>query len=148
MQLNPTRAAAIATSPPNSIARPAEASPQFCSKPYLEALRRLRRFALAGSVTILLEGESATGKTFHAGQVHLMSARRNGPFQMALMSAVSDSFGESELFGHVAGAFTDARQSRQGLFASAANGTLFLDEIGKASLHVQELLLHVVEYGE
>lgn len=148
MQLIPTRAAAISTSPPNSIARPTEAPPQFRSKPYLEALDRLKRFALAGSVTILLEGESGTGKTFHAGQVHLMSARRNGPFQMALMSAVSDSFGESELFGHVAGAFTDARQPRQGLFASAANGTLFLDEIGKASLHVQDLLLHVVEYGE
>jgi DNA-binding NtrC family response regulator len=112
-------------------------SPRFRSKPYLDALRRLQRFALAGSVTILLEGECGTGKTNHAAQVHAMSVRHNGPFQVALMSAVHDGFAESELFGHVAGAFTDARQPRRGLFASAASGTLFLDEIGKASRGIQ-----------
>jgi len=61
---------------------------------------------------------------------------------------MDDTFAESELFGHIAGAFTDARQPRRGLFASADGGTLFLDEVGKASQHLQQLLLHVVECGE
>lgn len=120
----------------------------FRSRAYLEAVGRLERFARAGSVTVLLEGESGTGKTQHAAFVHALSSRSAGPFEVAILSAVHDTFAESELFGHVAGASTDARSPRKGLFASAAGGTLFLDEIGKASRRVQQLLLHVVEYGE
>jgi DNA-binding NtrC family response regulator len=121
---------------------------QFRSGGYLRALARLQKFARAGTVPILLEGESGTGKTQHASYVHRQSERAEGPFQIAILSAIADGFAASELFGHVAGAFTDARQSRPGLFASAAGGTLFLDEIGKSSRSVQQLLLHVVEYGE
>ena len=121
---------------------------EFRSKAYRAALDQLRRYARDGNVTILLEGESGTGKTQHASYVHHSSPRRNGPFQVGLLAAVHDTFAESELFGHVVGAFTDARQARTGLFASANGGTVFLDEIGKASRRVQQLLLHVVEYGE
>jgi DNA-binding NtrC family response regulator len=122
--------------------------PAFRSKSYLSAIHRLKRFAAAATVPILIEGEAGTGKTQHATYVHAESPRRSGPFQIAILSALHDTFAESELFGHVIGAFTDARHARVGLFASAGGGTLFLDEIGKASAHVQQLLLHVVEYGE
>jgi len=121
---------------------------EFRSKSYRVALDQLRRYARAGNVTILIEGESGTGKTQHASYVHHASPRHTGPFQVGFLAALHDTFAESELFGHVAGAFTDARQPRTGLFASANAGTVFLDEIGKASRRVQQLLLHVVEYGE
>jgi DNA-binding NtrC family response regulator len=120
----------------------------FRSKAYLDAFNRLCRFARAGGVTILIEGESGTGKTLHAGCIHELSHRAKGPFQVAVASTISDTLAESELFGHVAGAFTDARHSRPGLFASSNGGTLFLDEIGKASSRLQRLLLQVVEYGD
>jgi DNA-binding NtrC family response regulator len=64
------------------------------------------------------------------------------------LSSLDDNLAGSELFGHVMGAFTDARSARAGLFVSAAGGTLFLDELGKASRAVQQKLLHVIEYGE
>ena len=121
---------------------------EFRSRTYRAALDQLRRYARDSHVTILLEGEAGTGKTQHAAYAHHVSPRASGPFQVGLLAAVHDTFGESELFGHIAGAFTDARQARMGLFASANGGTVFLDEIGKASRRVQQLLLHVVEYGE
>jgi DNA-binding NtrC family response regulator len=121
---------------------------EFRSRAYRAALDQLRRYARDSHVTILLEGEAGTGKTQHAAYAHHVSPRASRPFQVGLLAAVHDTFGESELFGHVAGAFTDARQARTGLFASASGGTVFLDEIGKASRRVQQLLLHVVEYGE
>jgi two-component system response regulator HydG len=124
--------------------RQPEDKPRFRSKAYLEALNRLERFARAGAVTMLLEGESGTGKSRHAEYVHIIS-QRQGPYECAILSAISDSFAHSDLFGHVSGAFTDARRPRQGLFVSAVGGTLFLDEIGKASPYLQQLLLHAVE---
>jgi DNA-binding NtrC family response regulator len=96
----------------------------------------------------LIEGESGTGKTHFARELHLASARANGPFEYVALSALDDSLASSELFGHVEGAFTDARRTRAGRFATARGGTLFLDEIGKASLAVQQKLLHAVERGE
>jgi DNA-binding NtrC family response regulator len=80
--------------------------------------------------------------------LHEQSPRAAGPFHNVVLSTLDDSLASSELFGHVAGAFTDARHSRAGHFVSAAGGTLFLDEIGKASRLVQQKLLHAVEYGE
>ena len=111
-------------------------------------LSRVMRFARDDTAPILLQGESGTGKTRLARQIHDHSPRAKGPFRHLVLSAVDDGVSASELFGHVPGAFTDARQSRVGQFASANGGTLFLDEIGKASLTVQAKLLHALEYGE
>ena len=121
---------------------------QFPSAAFRKALAQLERFARDQHATILLEGESGTGKTILARYVHRASPRAERPFQRVVLSTLDDTLAGSELFGHVSGAYTDARQSRLGQFASANGGTLFLDEIGKTSLAVQQKLLHVVEYGE
>lgn len=71
-----------------------------------------------------------------------------GPFEPVVLSALDDSLAGSELFGHVAGAYTDARTTRSGVFVLAHRGTLFLDEIGKTSTTIQQKLLHAIEYGE
>jgi sigma54-dependent transcription regulator len=120
----------------------------FCSSAYQAALLRLVRFARDDTAPILIEGESGTGKTTLARLVHAQSPRAKGPFQNVVLSALDDGIAASELFGHVAGAFTDARRTRAGHFVSANGGTLFLDEIGKTSLRLQSKLLHALEYGE
>jgi DNA-binding NtrC family response regulator len=120
----------------------------FSSGRYLKVLAQAERFATAERAAVLIEGESGTGKTQIARHLHRLSPRARGPFQYIVLSAIDDTLAGSELFGHVTGAFTDARHSRAGLFASAAGGTLFLDEIGKASRVVQQKLLHAVECGE
>ncbi|MEO7770295.1 MAG: sigma 54-interacting transcriptional regulator [Gemmatimonadaceae bacterium] len=121
---------------------------RFNSASFRRAIDQLCRFNRDDTTTLLLEGEPGTGKTSLARYLHDTSSRKGKPFQYAVLSAIEDTLAASDLFGHVAGAFTDARQSRNGLFASAHGGTLFLDEIGKASLAVQQKLLHVIEYHE
>ena len=117
------------------------------SAAYNAVLSRIRRFARDDTAPILLQGESGTGKTRLARLIHELSPRAAGPFRHVILSAMDDGVAASELFGHVRGAFTDARQARIGQFASANGGTLFLDEIGKASPAVQARLLDVVESG-
>jgi DNA-binding NtrC family response regulator len=97
---------------------------------------------------VLIEGESGTGKTYLAQLLHLRSPRARAPLHRVILSALDDNLAASDLFGHLSGAYTDARQSRPGHFVSANGGTLFLDEIGKASPSVQRKLLHAVEHGE
>ena len=126
----------------------AEPSLPFRSAPYLRALRELERFARHPYAPILIEGESGTGKTLVARHVHNVSPRRGGPFEAVVLSALDDSLAGSELFGHLAGAYTDARTTRSGVFALAHRGTLFLDEIAKSSISIQQKLLHAIEYGE
>ncbi|MEP6622663.1 MAG: sigma 54-interacting transcriptional regulator [bacterium] len=121
---------------------------RFHSASFQRVLARARLFARDRRATILLEGESGTGKTLLARYLHLASPRAQKPFQAVVLSTLDDTLAASELFGHVSGAYTDARHSRAGHFVSANGGTLFLDEIGKASLAVQQRLLHAVEYGE
>lgn len=142
----PDRHTRIAT-PRLSIAEATDDSP-FRSATYLATLARARRFARDDRAAILIEGEAGTGKTLLARNIHQASARARGPFNHIVLSTLDDALASSELFGHVAGAFTDARTARSGQFVSANGGTLFLDEIGKASLAVQQKLLHAVEYGE
>jgi DNA-binding NtrC family response regulator len=114
----------------------------------IKALEQIRRFARHSDVPILIEGETGTGKTLLARYLHAMSPRSRGPFEHVDIGTLDDTLASSELFGHIAGAFTDARRNRAGCFVSAKDGTIFLDEIGKASLAVQQKLLHAVEYGE
>lgn len=120
----------------------------YRSTSYQATLLRLARFARDETAPILLQGESGTGKTSLARHIHALSPRARGPFQHVVLSTLDDGVTSSELFGHVAGAFTDARRARAGHFASASGGTLVLDEIGKASRSLQAKLLHALEYGE
>jgi transcriptional regulator with GAF, ATPase, and Fis domain len=96
-------------------------------------------------ITVLVEGESGTGKELVAQAVHLNSKRASGPFIVFDCSAVAPSLIESELFGHVKGAFTGAISSRDGAFVQANGGTLFLDELGELPLDLQPKLLRAIE---
>jgi transcriptional regulator with GAF, ATPase, and Fis domain len=94
---------------------------------------------------ILILGENGTGKDLIAKAIHQKSLRANKPFIKVDVGALTETLFESELFGHKKGAFTDAREDRQGLFESANEGTLFLDEIGNISLTQQAKLLTVLQ---
>lgn len=115
--------------------------------------RMLKMFDLIESVadtrtTVLVLGESGTGKTLTARAIHQLSNRRDKPFVEVACGALPDSLLESELFGHVAGAFTGANHDKQGKFLQANGGTIFLDEIGTASPSLQVKLLRVLQDRE
>jgi two-component system response regulator AtoC len=112
-----------------------------------EVLETVRKVASYKS-TVLISGESGTGKELIAKAVHFSSSRRDGPFIPVNCGAIPDTLLESELFGHLKGAFTDAIHTKKGLFEEADGGTIFLDEIGELPLLLQVKMLRVLEDEE
>jgi transcriptional regulator with PAS, ATPase and Fis domain len=110
----------------------------------IDILRRVDQVA-PEQASILLQGESGTGKTHIARLIHRISDRGAHPFVELNCAAIPETLLESELFGHVKGAFTGAHQNRKGRFQAANGGTLFLDEIGEIPLHLQAKLLRAIQ---
>ena len=117
------------------------------SRPMRKLYRTLRKVA-ASDANVLVVGESGVGKELVANTLHQASDRALAPFVAVNCGALSPELVESELFGHVKGAFTGAHKSHEGLFAQAEGGTLFLDEVTEMSLEHQVKLLRVLETGE
>ncbi len=116
--------------------------------PGMKKAYKLVNRAASTSANVLISGESGTGKELVARAVHYMSDRRSATFVPVNCTAIPDTLLESELFGHVKGAFTGAKETRSGFFQIADGGTIFLDEIGDASLKLQGKLLRVLQNKE
>lgn len=116
--------------------------------PAMEAIFKILDQVGESDSTVLLTGETGTGKELMARAIHDHSSRSTQPFITINCGALPDTLLESELFGYKAGAFTDARSDRQGLFGAAGSGTILLDEIGDTSKNFQVKLLRVLEEGD
>ncbi len=114
----------------------------------MRRLFEMIRLVADSQATVLLHGESGTGKELVARSIHSLSSRRRQPFVVLDCGSLPESLLESELFGHVRGAFTGAHFSRKGLFEEANGGTIFLDEIADTSLNFQSKLLRVLQEGQ
>jgi len=118
------------------------------SSPQMQAVYRLVAQCAPTSSTVLITGESGTGKELIARAIHYNSLRKDKPFVPVDCNALSENLLESELFGHVKGAFTSAVANKKGMFEVAGSGTLFLDEIGNISMSIQAKLLRVLQERE
>jgi PAS domain S-box-containing protein len=116
--------------------------------PAMQGVRELLPLVARSNSTVLIEGEPGTGKELVARAIHTLGPRRDGPFIAVNCGAIPDTLVESELFGHIRGAFTDARTDKPGRFAQAQGGTLLLDEVGELSPSVQVKLLRVLQEKE
>ena len=119
-----------------------------CSSAEMRQVMRLVAKVAPTNSTVLITGETGTGKDVIARAIHYNSRRKDGPFVVADCASLSESLLESELFGHVKGAFTGAVKDRKGLAETARGGTLFLDEIGTLSPQLQSSLLRLIEERE
>lgn len=116
--------------------------------PAMRDLFEMIRLVADSQATVLLHGESGTGKELVARTIHQLSSRRDKPFVIVDCGTLTETLLESELFGHLKGAFTGAHASKKGLFQEADGGTIFLDEIADTSAHFQAKLLRVLQEGE
>ena len=116
--------------------------------PSLESIIRSAKMVAATDVTVLIKGETGTGKELFANAIQRESSRADKPFICLNCAALSESLIESELFGHKKGAFTGAATNKTGLFEAADGGTVFLDEINSLPLSIQAKLLRFLESGE
>jgi DNA-binding NtrC family response regulator len=114
------------------------------SPAYLRLIAQIRKMA-GNDASVLIEGETGSGKELAARAMHYLSRRREKPFVPLNCGAIPDSLIEAELFGHVRGSFTDAKQSREGVIAHANGGTLFLDEVDALSVKGQVTLLRFLQ---
>ena len=115
------------------------------SSPQIMNVLNLARKVAKTDANVLITGENGTGKELIAQEIHRLSNRADELLVSVDMGSLTETLFESELFGHVKGAFTDARETRQGKFEIAHKGTLFLDEIGNLSFHLQAKLLAAIE---
>ncbi len=115
--------------------------------PIMEGIFEVLRRVAPTDISVLIEGQSGTGKELLARAIHNNSQRAGKPFKPVNCAGLTETLLESELFGHVKGAFTGAANDRKGLFEIADKGTLFLDEIGDMALNCQAKLLRVIEDG-
>lgn len=122
-----------------------DAHPRPPASPRMRDLERLAWRAASTDASVLITGESGSGKSRLAAQIHALSPRAAGPFVVVNCGSIPDALVESELFGVVKGAFTDAKRDREGLVQAAHGGTLFLDEIADLPAEAQAKLLRVLE---
>lgn len=132
----------------NSSSSNATVSGWVAQSPSMLALEEMIEQVADTQASVLILGENGTGKSLLAQRLHQLSRRRHAPFVSVNMGAIPENLFESELFGHVKGAFTDAKEARTGRFALAQHGTLFFDEIGALPSGVQPKLLRVLESNE
>ncbi len=125
--------------------RPSETGKIIYQSEVMEKLVNLADRVAASDASVLLRGESGTGKEIVAKRIHLKSERASGPFVPINCAAIPKELLESELFGHVKGAFTGATRDRKGKFQQADGGTIFLDEIGALPADLQPRLLRVLQ---
>jgi len=119
-----------------------------CSPNVIAILRRAHKAAEVSDVTVLIQGETGTGKQLLAQSIHQLDQKRRGfSFVTVHCSTISESLAESELFGHRRGAFSGAVSDRKGLFQAAQHGTLFLDDVNDLPSHLQPKLLDVIQRG-
>ena len=119
-----------------------------CHSAAMRAINNLIKKVAATDASVMILGENGTGKEVVAREIHRISARRNEIFMKVDLGALPETLFESELFGHTRGAFTDAKEERDGRFVIASGGTLFLDEIGNLSPGLQTKLLSVLQNNE
>lgn len=115
------------------------------TSPAMQKLRKIVEKIAATDANILITGENGTGKEMLTREIHRLSTRATAPFVSVDMGAITETLFESELFGHVKGAFTDAKSDRMGKFEVAEGGTLFLDEVGNLSYQLQAKLLTAIQ---
>lgn len=136
---------AISQKPKSQIPNPRTPNMLWGASPVMQKLRTIVEKVAPTNANILITGENGTGKDLLAREIHAQSLRAQGPMEIVDMGAVVDTLFESELYGHVRGAFTDAKTDRIGKFQSAHGGTIFLDEIANLPLPLQAKLLTVLQ---